>query len=239
MTESIPRRAWAGALLLTLLPVLAPAQAPDPDRRTLTVVASGESRTAPDLARIALAVESSASTARSAAEQNARTMDAVIRALRGAGVQDAQIQTRGYQLHPQYSHERQEPRLIGYRAMNMLTVETPRMDQVGRLIDVALEAGANRMDGLSFTVRDAEAAQSEALRLAVERGRRTAETLAAAMGVRLGPVLRATTAVGGAPAPPPGMIMAREMAADVRTPIEPGEQTMAAQVQLVFEIADR
>jgi uncharacterized protein len=239
MTESISARAWAGALLLTVLPMLALAQEPGLDRRTLTVVASGESRTAPDLARIALAVESSAPTARGAAEQNARTMDAVIRALRGAGVQDAQIQTRGYQLHAQYAHERQEPRLIGYRAMNMLTVETPRMDQVGRLIDAALEAGANRMDGLSFTVRDAEAAQSEALRLAVERGRRTAETMAAAMGVRLGPVLRASTAVGGTPAPPPYPMMAREMAADVRTPIEPGEQTIAAQVQLVFEIADR
>jgi uncharacterized protein len=235
MRKTNVRRAWMGALLLLLVPTAAVAQ----QLSSITVSARGESRTPPDLARIALAVESGAPTARAAAEQNARSMEAVIRALVGAGLTRDQIQTRGYQLHPEYVHDRDQPRLRGYRAMNMLLVETPRMDQVGRLIDVALEAGANRMDGVMFTVRDAEAAGAEALRDAVERGRRAAETMAAALGVRLGPVLQATTAVGGAHLPPPPpMPMARMgvEAMDVSTPIEPGLQTIHAQVQLVYAL---
>lgn len=213
---------------------------------TIRVSGFGEVEVRPDLAEVAFAVETFADSAREAGRLNAARMDRVIAALVAAGVPRSEIETRNYSVHPEYVHEegRREPRLRGYRAMNQMVLETTRLERVGDYIDIALGAGANRMDGISFRLRDPSPPQAEALREAVTRARASAEAIASALGVRLGPVLDASTnadpirpmyarqesamrdfaGVGvSAPPPPP-------------TPIQPTEQTVSAFVQLVFGI---
>src|SRR5690606_20759228 len=122
-------------------------------------------------------------------------------------------------------------------ATNQVTLRTTQLPRVGELIDTALGAGANRVDGVMFELRDADAAQAEATRNAVERARATAQTMASALGVRLGPVLDASTGVGPKiPRPVPMARLQAMAAAAASTPIEPGEQTVRADVTLVFAI---
>ncbi|MDQ3388115.1 MAG: SIMPL domain-containing protein, partial [Gemmatimonadota bacterium] len=205
---------------------------------SIQVSASGEARAPADQAHVDLAVETLAPTARAAGEGNALAMERLIRGLRAAGVARAQIETRGYAVHPQYaspprgSPEPQEPRITGYRASNSIVVRIDDVGRVGAVIDAGLEAGANRVNGVSFSLKNPEAIRAVALREAVQRARGEAQTLATALGVRLGALMEASTS--GVPVRP---MYRTESAVDfaraASTPIEPGEQTVFAQVHLV------
>ena len=212
-------------------------------QRTIRVSGMGEARARPDAARMTFAVETFATTAREAGQENARLMERVIQALMGAGVARTDITTSNYTVYPEYIHDRPVPeaeRLRGYRATNQVILRTTQMHRVGDLIDIALTAGANRMDGVMFEIQNPEPLQAEALRQAVQRARTSAETIATALGVRLGPVLDASTGVEPV-RPMPYMVMERMTVAaappPAPTPVEPGEQTVLANVTLVFSIA--
>jgi uncharacterized protein len=224
-------------LLITLLPGWAAAQDLADQRRTITVAAVAGVDREPELARVLLAVESEAPTAQEAARRNAALMERVLAAVRQAGIPALAIRTVSYELRPEYSRpDRTDPgtpRIIGYRAINMVQVHVDPLDRTGAVIDAALNAGANRVTSLMFELRDPDAARLDALRAAMTRAQREAEAVATAAGQRLGSPLRID--LGGAMAPP--MPMARaEMAMDAATPIEGGQLTIMATVHVVYEI---
>jgi uncharacterized protein len=216
-----------------------------PAPRVIRVNGTGEVRATPDVAHLDLAVETTGATARAAGDENARAMERVIRALTAAGVARTDIQTRGYTLFPEYAQPdrppmprpvdvAEPPRIVGYRASNTVTVRTQDVARVGALIDVGLGAGANRLGGLRFSLHDPETAQNQAIRQAAERARRTAETMAAALGVRLGAIVEATTATDMVR---PFVQLERAQMMDMAaTPVEPGEQTVSATIAVVFAI---
>jgi uncharacterized protein len=200
----------------------------------------------PDQALLVFAVETLAPTAREASRQNATRMDAVVQALIRAGVPRERIRTVGFDLHPQYAHDRptdprqqqEPPRIIGYRATNRAQLRVDDVAGVGTLIDAGIAAGANRVEGLHFTVRNPEAARQQALRQAVEAARAEAAVVAAALGRTLGAASRVD--IGGVHMPPPRPMMARagvEMdMALAPTPIEPGRLNVTAHVSAAFRL---
>lgn len=194
-----------------------------------------------DRARLSFAVESQAETAAAASGANADAMDAVVRALRGSGAPGLRVETFGYVLRPDYSvptGAERTRRITGYTAVNNVRVTLQDVAAVGRVIDLAIGAGANRVSSLAFEASDTESARREALTRAVREARGQAETMAAALGRALGPPLEVR---GGAQAPAPRVPVeamqyraAVEMA--VETPIEPGAQTVYANVTIRFAL---
>lgn len=218
-----------------------PAQArsvQEADPGFVEVSGSAEVSVPADQARISFAVETEAESARDAAGENADRMDAVLSALRSAEVPGLDLETHGYSLQPRYrrpSREGGTPEIDGYRAVNHVRATTPTVDAVGRLIDAAVGAGANRIASLSFEAVETEAARLEALRMAVEKARAEAHAIADALGVTLGPPMEVR---GGAETPSPrpqayDMEMAR---ASAPTPVEPGEQTVRASVTIKYRL---
>jgi uncharacterized protein len=225
----------AGALLL---PAAAEAQDTAPPPRTITVSATATVDREPERGTIMLAVESEAPTAREASQRNAQLMERVIAAVRQTGIGAEAIRTLSFELRPQYAQDRgTEPRIVSYRAVNMVQVRADPVARVGPVIDAALAAGANRVAGLSFELREPETARIDALRVAMTRARAEAEALAVAAGQRLGEPL--TINVGGYYEPrqqyAPAMEMRAQMA-DVATPIEGGQLTIGATVNVVYRI---
>lgn len=209
---------------------------------TIRVSATGESRAAPDRAWVDFGVETEAATARQAADENARKMEAVIAALVRSGIARANIQTSGYNVFPVYEpvpgREDQQPRLRGYRVVNTATVQTDDVARVGTLLDAGLAAGANRVNSVRFGLRDPARAREAALRDALTRARAEAAVIADGLGVRLGRVLDASTAYSP-PQPYPVAYRREAMAMDAAgaaTPIEPGQQEVSATVTVVFQI---
>lgn len=234
--------ALAAGLLLPACAARAqqPGTAPAAYERTVTVTGTGVVDREPDQAVIMLAVETSAPTAEAAAQANAEAMERLIAALRRLGLERDRIQTASYQLHPEYAREeprpgQYEPRIVGYRAINMVRVTLDDITRVGEVIDTAIGAGANRVTGLHFQLRDPERARVDALGLAVRNARVEAEALAAALGQSLGPVLNVSTA-GMIPPPIPVPMDRMESLAMRATPIEPGTVRVEATVTIVFRL---
>lgn len=234
-------RRLAPALLCAAALAAAPAAAQQAggahDVPVIEVSASGDATAAPDRAWVDLGVETEGATAAEAASRNAQTMERVIAALVRAGVERDDVRTSNYMVMPRYAQGPDprggEPRVVGYAVVNTVTAETGRVREVGRLIDAGLEAGANRVHGVRFGVEDPTRLRAEALREAVARSRVEAEAIASALGGGLGPVVAVRTDSNRMPFPVP--VARMEMAQDAAaTPIEPGEQTVSAQVFVVY-----
>jgi uncharacterized protein len=215
-------------------PTTAPAR-----EQTIRVTGTGEARARPDQAVVDFAVETAAATAQAAASENAGVMERVIAALVRAGVPRDRIETSGYAVYPDYDPQPRPdqtvPTIRGYRVMNMVSVTLDDVDRVGAILDTALAAGANRVNGVRFAVRDPQAFRQRAIDDAVRRARADAQAIAAALGVELGGIREAFTADVGMAVPMyarAGYAELQEAAAN--TPVNPGEQTIRATVVLVY-----
>lgn len=212
-------------------------EAPSRERSTVEVSGTAQVDVPADRGRASFAVESRAASAGEASAANADAMSSVTAALRESGIRGLDIETFGYTLRPEYRVGDQRVREIdGYTALNNVRVTVEDVTAVGRLIDVAIGAGANRVTGLAFEASDTEAARLEALRLAVQKATAEAEAIASALGRELGEPLEVR---GGAEAPRrrvPVMFDRMEAARAAPTPIEPGEQTVQATVTITFAL---
>lgn len=235
--------------LLALCLAAAPAAAHEETMSTapvpvLTVSANGEARVAPDEAIVRLGVSSQAPTAREAQDQVNRTAGAILEAVRRLGIPAERIQTSELNLGPVYGQEQpergvvREPKIVGYQSSNVVSIQVEQLDKVGPVIDAGLAAGANRLDGVSFGLRDDRKARTEALGHAVEEARAKADALARALKVRLVRILE--VAEGGiAVSPPPYQKLGRMAmeSAMADTPVSSGQVGVAASVTVRWEIA--
>lgn len=215
----------------------AAAQAPPPVTNVAAVSpvpqvvtsATGETKIAPDRARIEISVQTKAATAAAAAAENARRQQAVLDALKQVGFGTDQLSTTSYNLQPEMQYrENQTPRVTGYTATNSVLVEVRDLALVGRAIDASLGAGANMITSLFFYTSNTDEARRSALATAVARARADAEALARAAGGSLGTLLEIVT-VGPARPPVPFNVQMRAQGAmdAVQTPIDPAEQSIS------------
>jgi len=211
-----------------------------PPPRSIAVTGEGEVKVAPDLAVLVFAVETTAPTAAAAVADNARKSTVLTDALKKEVASAGKVSTTRYSVDPVYEQRERgapttPPHITGYVARNQVRAETHTIDALGKLIDAATQAGANRIDGLDFTLEQRAQAQSDALQRAGQDARRQADAAAAALGVKLGKVLSASTA-------PMPIAMPRTYArvgaamADVNTPIDAGDITVSATLQVTYEI---
>src|SRR5918999_1151047 len=138
----------------------------------LDVVATGDVNRVPDLVRINAGVVTQAPTAVEAIRQNAARMEAVRAALRAAGVAERDVQTSSLNLNPNYRHsESQPPQLLGYQAMNELSVRFRDIANTGRILDALVSQGANQISGPMLGIERPEAALDEARTQALTNAR--------------------------------------------------------------------
>jgi uncharacterized protein YggE len=186
-----------------------------------------------DRAVVSFAVETRAGAAAEASAANATAMSRVLAALRGAGLPGLDLETFGYSLQPQYATDPTRVRSIaGYAAFNNVRATISDVNQVGRLIDVAIGAGANQVASISFAAANPEPARGTALADAVRNARAQAEVIARELGFELGPPIEIR---GGADRPMPRMMEAMRVQADA-TPIEAGDQAVSANVTVRFAL---
>lgn len=184
-------------------PTLAQTESPSPEptdaRRTVTVSGSAKVTASPDEAVVTLGVRTEAETAEETMAENADRMNAVIRSLLDQGLREEDIATSYLSLYPRYTDSGMT--VVGYTAENQVNVTVGDLDRIGRVIDRAVQAGANLTSGISFRLSGENEAADRALADAVADARTKAELLAAAGGASLGDVI--SIVEGGSPTPPP------------------------------------
>jgi len=148
----------------------------------------------PDKADIFVKIETLEPTAADAQQKNAAITNTVIAALEEAGVKEDDIETSSYRLYPKqkWDKDRETYETVGYEVRHILKVETLKVKEVGDLVDTAVEAGANGVDRVSFSLTKEmhKEVTGQALEKASLDAQNKAESVSESLGVRLGKICR-------------------------------------------------
>jgi uncharacterized protein YggE len=209
----------------------------------------------PDLALFSAGVVTQGTTAGEALGANSRLMDSVVAALKRSGIADRDIQTASISLSPRYSNPELEAqlraretgqpyvpptlaaRIIGYEARNSVQVRVRRLGDMGRIIDTLIAAGANEVNGPSFTMDDSGAALDEARVQAMANARQRADLYARAAGLRVVRILSISEAGGYYPVQESFMARVANAPPAPPTPVAPGELTLGVNVSVQYELS--
>jgi len=207
------------------------------DATLLSVSAQAEAKRVPDVATISAGVVTQAADANAAMRANAVQMDKVMAAIKAAGIAERDIQTSGINLNPQYKYvENQEPTITGYQANNTVNLKVRDIGKLGKVLDALVASGANQVNGPSFEIDQPEEAYDEARRGALEKAQARAAMYAKTLGVRVRRIVSISEGAGfQPPRPMPMMAMARGKA-EMDTAVSPGETTLSANLDVVFEL---
>lgn len=231
----------ASALALNLTAMTACAQNPMPavssDGTLLSISAQAEARRAPDVATLSTGVVTQAADANAALRANAEQMTKVVDTIKAAGVADKDIQTSGININPDYRYaENQPPKIVGYQASNTVNIKVRDISKLGKVLDSLVANGANQVNGPTFEIDQPEAVYDEARRAALDKAQKRAEMYAKSLGMQVKRIVSVSEGAGFQP-PRPMMMMAMAKSADsAGSPVSPGETTLSANLDVVFEL---
>jgi hypothetical protein len=196
---------------------------------TITVTGDGTVDVTPNQASFDFGVTTNGATAAEALSRNSAQARSIVDALQKAGIGSSAIQTTQVSLWPQ---TRENGRVItGYQASNSVQV-TAALGKSGALVDAAVRAGANNVDGPNLDTDQKSALYDQALKQAVLQARGKAQAIAAAAGLTLGSQLKVRE---GGESTPIVYAQAALAAGPVHAPpIEAGTQKIQASVTVTY-----
>lgn len=209
----------------------------------LTVSGHGKVSVAPDQALIRVGKIAQATTAGTAQTQVNQTMLRALEKIKELKIPEQKITTVGLTLTPVYAGDNRKapaesagPRIVGYRASNVIRVQVDDLNLVGKVIDAALTAGADELEGVSFSLKNDSTQRDQALRLAAQDARSKADAIADAMHLGILSVLEVTE--GGMNIARPQPQLSRTYAAEAAAPVQPGEITVDASITVRYRIGE-
>lgn len=227
--------------VLAIAGVLIAGNAGAEENREIRVTGIGEVLAQPDMATISLGVVSEAETAGDALARNSDIMAKLVASLKADGIASRDLQTSGFSVQPNFVYpdrnrgETGEPRITGYTVRNMLSVRVRDLARTGEFLDRMVSLGSNSVNNISFSVADPGPVEDSARQAAVTDARARAELYAAAAGLKLGRIVLISEPQ--AVSRPPVNIRARaSLEAASAVPVQAGELTFRAQVNIVWEI---
>jgi len=151
----------------------------------------------PDKAEIILGVEIQEETAIESQQGNAEIMERVMTALKNNGIKKDDIQTYQYNVRPIRNYNSKSGdyyEIIAYKTTHMVKIKTTDLDNVGKVIDAATSAGANRFQEVSFGLTNEKQTEyrNTGLEEAAMNAKTKAESIADGLGVKVQSVLRAS-----------------------------------------------
>ncbi len=222
----------AGCAFATAQQVAQPELKVDSTNRTLTVTATGSVSVDPDLAILHIGFDTPPEDAKSAYADGARASNAIISAIKQAGIPEDSIQSQSQYLDRDWSKPHK------FKLSQQWTVKVPP-ERAAEILDIAVTAGATDSGQIDWTVKDEKALEAQALDQAASRARQNAEVLAKGIGVRLGTLIYVSNQVSS-PTPRPVMYEMDRLNGGAAAPptlaIEPRKVSRQATVYAVFAI---
>ena len=224
------------ALLLTSSVALAQeAPAAPPTMPGITVVGDGVVQARPNTTSVNLGVQVTANTPAEALAQARQRTERVLQRLRELGIAEADLQTSGLTVNPNFGPARDpaaQPTVTNYNGSATVSVQVADVNRVGDILTAAVDAGANLVHGLTYGIRDDAALRRQALLAAIADARPKAEAVAQASGLTLGAVRAVVEVpVGG----PPGLFRGG-LGGGASEAISPGELSVSARIQVTYDV---
>lgn len=221
------------------------------ERPTISTTGSANAKVNPDKVSVNIGVETrSNTTAADATAANAQLMDKVLAALKALGITANQTATSNYSVNPIYGDGNNDKpcimiyptppdckpknEIIGYSAVNSVTVTLDSGANIGAVIDAAVKAGANNVSGAYFFI-SAEKQQEirdSLIEQAIANAKARAEKAASAVGMKV--VNVKSLNLNDVYFPVYYKNMAAANSAGNSTQILPGQQEISSSVQATF-----
>jgi len=225
------------AFCLMAAPAFAQTQPVQPPPRVIVTAGEGIVKRAPDRVWVTIGAESRGRTAPEAQKLNVDAMTAVLDKIKASGIPADAIQTTGVSLQPEFDFPNGKQTLRGYVARNQVQIRVDDLQKVGDILGSAVGTGATSVSGLRFDLKNRDAAESEALRLAVRDSRRRADAAASGASVEIGGVIRIDDqGVSDVVPMPMSRTMAMAPSAQAAVPVESGEIEIRARVSVTYAI---
>ncbi|MGE5250250.1 MAG: SIMPL domain-containing protein, partial [Bacteroidota bacterium] len=208
-----------------------------PPVRTINVTGTGKVDLSPDMAYIYLGVHTEDPKASEAVTANNAQTQKVIAALKKLGIADKDIRTTNFSIWPSQNYTPDgQPLETKYVVDNTVYVTIRKLDQLGDLLDSVIAAGVNTVNSIQFDVADKEEALKQARAEAVKDGQKQAKELADAAGIKLGSLYSIGFSEAVTPLYDYGKGGGGAAPAAAQVPIQPGQLTISAMVNLSYEI---
>ena len=225
-------------------------QVPATNEKTVSATGTATTSVDPDLLNINFGVETEAKTAKEAMNANSEVMAQIVAAIKKLGITEDELGTTGFNIYPVYKditdpitgiYIRSE--LSGYRVSNILSVKTTQLTLASSILDTAVEAGANRVDGVYFALspKTQLAVQNDLIEQAVLNAKSKAEKAIAPLGQKITGVKMVSLSDFAYPPPPIyyGGYATAEVAYSKAPPIFSSNQDVLTTVNVVFLIGDQ
>ena len=210
-----------------------------PGTRSLSVTGTGRATLTPDMAYVTIGVHSENGVISEAMADNKAQTQKVIDAIKAQGVDAKDIQTTNFNVYPmQKSGPNGENQGSTYVVDNSVYVTVRDLSKLGTLLDVAVQNGANTINGVQFDVADKTTALASARKDAVKNAQELAKELSDDAGTQLGQVISISTNTTSVPVPMYGGygMGGGGMAASSPVPISEGQMILSVDVAMVFEL---
>jgi uncharacterized protein YggE len=196
----------------------------------------GRANGAPDIAYVQLGVDIANPNVGQAVGEANQTMEAVMGALEGMGIASEDLQTTGFNVWTEEVYDPAIGQSTGqriYHVNNQLRVVVRDLSTIEDLLDSALAAGANNVNGLTFSIEDTSGLVEDARAEAVADAQARAEHLAAQMGVTLGDAISASEVTSSDPI---SVVQAAGFGGGGGVPISEGQLSVVMQLSVTYSI---
>ena len=215
-------------------------------QNTITVSSTSEVYAKPDLALVSFSVVNEAKTANQTLKQNTEKMNAVISAVKKQGIEEKDLKTTNFSIYPRYEwrgrtglppYPQGKRVLVGYEVTQSLEVKIRALNKIGEILQAAIDAGANQVGNLEFTIDNQDELKKQARGQAINEAKVKAQELASQLGLKL---VRIVNFSEGGVVPPMPSFYAMDEAigkGGAEAPeIETGESKIQVTVTITYEI---
>jgi len=224
-----------GLYLIKLLDISYPLTIVSTTKSTeLAVVGEGKVEVTPDTAYVNAGVTVDNRETVNEVQTTINTVNnKIINALKEMEIEKADIKTSNYSIYPNYKYENNTNSITGYNGNATIQIKVRNTQLVSQVIEAVTAAGANQIQGVSFTIDKPEAYREEARNKAIKNAQDQAKKMAKNLGIRLGKVTNIIES--SSPQPVAYTKAYSEGVGGGGAVIEPGTQTVTSVVTLYFE----
>ncbi|MGI6368160.1 MAG: SIMPL domain-containing protein [Anaerolineae bacterium] len=207
--------------------------------RTITVVGEGKVSATPDMATITMGVETVGKSVQEATKQSGEVMTDLLAVFEEQGVDSKDVRTSGYSVWADFGSREEMAGENGapiYRVTNVVSVTVRDLDVLSAVLDGAIEAGANAIHGITFSIEDKAGLAADARALAADDAEARAQELAGLFGVEVGGVVSVSEVIGNSVFPMMRDAAMAETGGGGAGPISAGNLDYSVQLQVVYSI---
>jgi uncharacterized protein len=205
--------------------------------RIISVAGSGKVYITPDIAYVAIGVQTQGEAVADALTANNDKAQQISKALQDMGIQAKDIQTSSFNVYPsQQTSPEGKPLPTTFIVDNTVNVTVRDLTTLGKLLDTVVRVGANTINGVTFDVTDRTKAVTEARKLAVQDARKQADEIAAAAGVQVDTVQSMSVSVNNGPVPLYDAKAAYGTGSGGQVPVSAGQMTISVDVSASYLI---